>query len=572
VTAAAAVASAAPGTVQTSSPGLSLSSWALTLHGYSSRPATYLYPDGMVNNYYWYGPWTYVGCFWNDLTYFAGTDLSMTVDSCAQSCGVNGYLYAGIQGGMNCYCSNSFGSRGASGSCTLRARGNPNQYGGGVYSGKRDEEPINKRQSSNLLANPGFESSPGVINGNFPGWTATNALSGSDYFINSGSPHTGTYSAWLGATGSYDDTILQTISTVAGDTYTISFWLSVAGGGNNDFQAYFGSTNLLSLTNVAAFGWTYYTYNVVATSTSTVLSFSGRNPPVWTYLDDVSVVDNTSPPATTASTASTIAPGPNSAISVYRTFRYGCFANIPYLGLPILTSSAMTPQMCITACATSLGPTTNTMQNDGYAGIQGGTTCYCVAGYPNGWQYLNVNSASTCSAPCGGNPSEVCGGYSGSGITSVYFLGQAWTPSNLFAPFGAYASAPATPPPFYLEAGANARQYAQQNTAAYLQEYYWKLFQWRTNVGQTNLATWATAVTNDVANAWSGALAFQNAPNSAWAVSVNSHPSTAGECYGLTGCGTKRNGGLITTQITGQYAKIGQWSATSTTASTAMGF
>jgi len=212
------------------------------------------------------------------------------------------------------------------------------------------------------------------------------------------------------------------------------------------------------------------------------------------------------------------------------------------------------------------------MQNDGYAGIQGGTTCYCVAGYPNGWQYLNVNSASTCSAPCGGNPSEVCGGYSGSGITSVYFLGQAWTPSNLFAPFGAYASAPATPPPFYLEAGANARQYAQQNTAAYLQEYYWKLFQWRTNVGQTNLATWATAVTNDVANAWSGALAFQNAPNSAWAVSVNSHPSTAGECYGLTGCGTKRNGGLITTQITGQYAKIGQWSATSTTASTAMGF
>jgi len=53
------------------------------------------------------------------------------VDICAQNCGQMGYLYAGLQQGSLCYCGNNFGSHGTSTQCNSRARGNPNQLGGG---------------------------------------------------------------------------------------------------------------------------------------------------------------------------------------------------------------------------------------------------------------------------------------------------------------------------------------------------------------------------------------------------------------------------------------------------------
>jgi len=132
--------------VSTSSPGISLPSWTAgnginfiaPIGSYYNGPTKMLpYPWYPSQNWWWTGPWSYVGCYQSnaasqDLPYYAGTDTSMTIDNCAQNCAQMGYMYAGLQQGTLCYCGNSFGAYGASTQCNSRARGNPTQMGGGI--------------------------------------------------------------------------------------------------------------------------------------------------------------------------------------------------------------------------------------------------------------------------------------------------------------------------------------------------------------------------------------------------------------------------------------------------------
>ena len=48
-----------------------------------------------------------------------------------------------------------------------------------------------------------------------------------------------------------------------------------------------------SITNESSHGYVQHTFDVVATSTSTVIQFAGRNDPSYDYLDDVTVIDTT---------------------------------------------------------------------------------------------------------------------------------------------------------------------------------------------------------------------------------------------------------------------------------------
>jgi hypothetical protein len=140
-----------------------------------------------------------------------------------------------------------------------------------------------------------------------PYWTFTAASGGSDFvydnyaYSGAGLPfsgYAGNY-ANFGAVSSSDDSIDQVIlSTIAGRDYTISFYLSNNAGGStaNDFSAYFGSHQLLSLTGAPSFGWTLETFTEEATSSSTTLSFLGRNVPSWYSLTDVDVEGATSVP------------------------------------------------------------------------------------------------------------------------------------------------------------------------------------------------------------------------------------------------------------------------------------
>ena len=56
----------------------------------------------------------------------------MTVEGCIERCSGNGYTYAGLQYGKECFCGNSIapGLLGAQ-KCTMPCAGNPAQYCGG---------------------------------------------------------------------------------------------------------------------------------------------------------------------------------------------------------------------------------------------------------------------------------------------------------------------------------------------------------------------------------------------------------------------------------------------------------
>lgn len=133
--------------------------------------------------------------------------------------------------------------------------------------------------ATNVVTNGGFET------GDLSGWT----LSGNTGFTGvDNSAHSGNFAGYFGQVGS-TGTLSQTLSTVAGQSYTISFWIEDDGGTPSSFDASFGGNDLLALTNPDAFNYTFYSYSLTASSASTLLSFTFRQDPSYFHLDDVSV-------------------------------------------------------------------------------------------------------------------------------------------------------------------------------------------------------------------------------------------------------------------------------------------
>jgi hypothetical protein len=135
-------------------------------------------------------------------------------------------------------------------------------------------------QALNIVNNGSFET------GDFTGWTQT----GNTGFggVTSGGAPSGTFFAFFGPIGS-DGGISQSLSTVAGNKYVITFSLSADGGTPSDFSATFGGSTLVSLTNPAASAFHTLTYVVTATSGTTLLGFNFRDDPGFLFLDAVSV-------------------------------------------------------------------------------------------------------------------------------------------------------------------------------------------------------------------------------------------------------------------------------------------
>ena len=151
--------------------------------------------------------------------------------------------------------------------------------------------------AGNLVANPGFEDVYYQDDVNpFPSaWTVTG-----DAASDNGYPNTGAWDVYLGGGA----TVGQTLTTVAGALYTISFYLTNDVLVNGDFAASFdltfGGADLPGLAGTPITGptidafYTYqeFTYIATATATSTDLVFSAVTSYTgegnW-YLDDVSV-------------------------------------------------------------------------------------------------------------------------------------------------------------------------------------------------------------------------------------------------------------------------------------------
>ena len=104
---------------------------------------------------------------------------------------------------------------------------------------------------------------------------------------NAGSAHTGTQMAFLDWSNSFN-TITQTLTTVIGQDYLISFWVDSDHG--NLLQVSLGGSTLFDGTATPSSGYVEYEFHSNATSTSTDLAFSGeRTVGGVELLDDVSV-------------------------------------------------------------------------------------------------------------------------------------------------------------------------------------------------------------------------------------------------------------------------------------------
>jgi len=153
---------------------------------------------------------------------------------------------------------------------------------------------------ANLVVNGGFET------GDFTGWTASiddswlrvcgpstlglcNTPGG---FQATGAPHSGQYAAVNGLSGLGG--LSQDLSTEAGKTYEVSFWLAncpdYAACAPNAFKVTWDGVELLALDQADPFAWTHYTFNVQAGDTSSTLAFMGANPGSFYMFDDVNVV------------------------------------------------------------------------------------------------------------------------------------------------------------------------------------------------------------------------------------------------------------------------------------------
>jgi hypothetical protein len=80
----------------------------------------------------------YLGCYMDgqtrDLPYEAYASVYNTIQVCVEACTYHGYLYAGLQDGIQCYCGNSYGGQGPAGNCTTACPGNPAETCGGPYA------------------------------------------------------------------------------------------------------------------------------------------------------------------------------------------------------------------------------------------------------------------------------------------------------------------------------------------------------------------------------------------------------------------------------------------------------
>lgn len=135
-----------------------------------------------------------------------------------------------------------------------------------------------------LVTNGGFES------GDFSGWTLSNVSFTSVTLISTSYPvHSGSYSARLGSVYS-DGYLSQNIATVAGEQYTVSFWLASTGNIGNHFSVSLGGTTLFDQMNIPGQDYTEYSYTVTADSNNALLTLASRDDVNFLRLDDVSVV------------------------------------------------------------------------------------------------------------------------------------------------------------------------------------------------------------------------------------------------------------------------------------------
>ncbi len=163
--------------------------------------------------------------------------------------------------------------------------------------------------AAGLLALSGTAVAAPIVNGtfesgSFSGWTTSgltcsgvgSGFSGATggcygYDLDPG-PYDGAYAAYLG-TANGGGVISQSVDTVAGEAHAVDFYLAIGTylgvSTPNSLLVTAGGDTLLSLVDAPAQGFLHYTLNFVATSGTTLLSFTHGDRPSFFILDNVSV-------------------------------------------------------------------------------------------------------------------------------------------------------------------------------------------------------------------------------------------------------------------------------------------
>jgi hypothetical protein len=141
-----------------------------------------------------------------------------------------------------------------------------------------------------LVENGGFET------GSFGGWAQSgNTASTSVVKANASYSHSGACGAALGPDGA-PGYLSQTLPTVAGQSYKLSFWLRNSTGATpNWFQVQWDGSVILDQQNITARGWTNLQFIVTASRPGTRLQLEFQDDANHFSLDDVSVVPVAAP-------------------------------------------------------------------------------------------------------------------------------------------------------------------------------------------------------------------------------------------------------------------------------------
>lgn len=154
--------------------------------------------------------------------------------------------------------------------------------------------PVVLAVPGNLVANGDFET--GVF---APQWTTVPG-GGFDQVCKAGDPigaatcivHGGLYAMSFGLGGA-TDTMSQSIPTVPGTKYVVSFWVAndnPTGAGVTTFVASWNGSPIYSLPSPQpSFGYRQVNVTVTATASSTPLAFTAQHDPSQWFLDDVTV-------------------------------------------------------------------------------------------------------------------------------------------------------------------------------------------------------------------------------------------------------------------------------------------